>query len=113
MSLDVYLSKNKCEHCGRSDEGFSANITHNLSFMAAEAGIYQILWRPDENEITYAKQMIKPLRIAIAEMKDEPERFKKHNAPNGWGVYEDFVPWLEKYLAACEANPESTIKVSR
>jgi hypothetical protein len=113
MSLDVYLESAKCEHCGRSDEGFSANITHNLNSMAAEAGIYKIVWRPDEYGITKAKQLIEPLRKAIAEMKADPERFKKHNSPNGWGLYEHFVPWLDEYLAACEAEPEASVRVSR
>lgn len=113
MSLDVYLTPNKCEHCGRRGEGFSSNITHNLNSMAAEAGIYEIVWRPEENGITKAKQLIEPLRKAIAEMKIDPERFKKHNAPNGWGLYEHFVPWLEEYLAACESEPEAAVSVSR
>jgi hypothetical protein len=113
MSLDVYLRPNKCPHCGRSDEGFSSNITHNLGKMAEEAKIYGIVWRPEENGIKKAKHMIEPLRKAIADMKANPERFKKHNSPNGWGMYEDFVPWLEKYLKACEDDPEAEIEVSR
>jgi len=32
---------------------------------------------------------------------------------NGWGLYEDFVPWIERYLAACEEYPEAIIRVSR
>lgn len=112
MSLDVYLEY-KCKSCKRSDEMYSANITHNLAKMAGEAGIYELLWRPDENGITKAKQLIKPLRKAIAEMKADPERFKKHNASNGWGMYEHFVPWLEEYLKACESFPKASVSVSR
>ena len=33
--------------------------------------------------------------------------------PNGWGLYEHFVPWIERYLAACIANPDSIVTVSR
>jgi hypothetical protein len=113
MGLSVYLEPNKCPHCGRSDEGFSANITHNLNKMAAEAGIYGIVWRPEENGITTAGQLIEPLRKAIADMKAAPERFIKHNASNGWGLYEHFLPWLERYLQACVKTPDATISVSR
>jgi hypothetical protein len=113
MSLDVYLVNNYCVHCGRGDEGYSANITHNLNGMASEAGIYEIVWRPDEYGITKANQLIEPLRKAITEMKADPERFKKYNAKNGWGAYDRFVPWLEEYLAACEEDPDASVRVSR
>jgi hypothetical protein len=107
MSLDVYLVVVK------PTEVFSANITHNLSKMAEEAGIYYCLWRPEELNITIAKQLINPLRIGLKKMKDNPEKFKAFNPPNGWGTYEHFVPWLEEYINACEAYPEANIKVNR
>jgi hypothetical protein len=113
MSLDVYLEKNKCECCGRAEEGYSANITHNLGKMANEAGIYEACWRPEEIGVTKAKQLIEPLRAGIEMMKDDPDRFKKHDSPNGWGLYVDFLPWLERYLEACIEMPEATVSVSR
>ena len=118
MSLDVYLTDKqvKCSHCGRGDEEterYSANITHNLGAMAREAGIYQHCWRPDEIGITTAGQLIEPLRAGLALMKSDPPRFEKHNAANGWGLYKHFVPWVEKYLAACEENPTAEVRVSR
>jgi hypothetical protein len=39
--------------------------------------------------------------------------FKMHDAPNGWGTYEQFLPWLEEYLRACEENPDAIVMVSR
>lgn len=117
MSLDVYLTTPACEHCGRSGrdggELFSANITHNLNRMAEEAGIYQHVWRPEETGITHARQLIDPLRAGIALMKADPGRFRQHDADNGWGRYDDFVPWLERYLEACEWYPDATVEVSR
>lgn len=92
---------------------YDANITHNLRAMAREAGIYEVCWRPDEVGITKAEQLIGPLRSGIALMKEDPARFKKHNAENGWGLYERFLPWLEEYLAACEANPDADVSVCR
>lgn len=107
MSLDVYLT------AVRPTTVFEANITHNLNDMADEAGIYKILWRPDENGFTKAGQIIDPLKAGIALMKSDPLRFQKLNAENGWGTYADFLPWLERYLEACEANPDADISVSR
>jgi hypothetical protein len=92
---------------------FDANITHNLGEMAEEAGIYQHLWRPDEIGITKASQLIEPLRAGLALMRSDPARFKKHDASNGWGTYTNFVPWIAKYLAACEKYPNAEVSVSR
>lgn len=40
-------------------------------------------------------------------------RFRAYDSPNGWGTYDNFVPWLEKYLAACEEYPDAEVRVSR
>lgn len=107
MSLDVYLTAR------RTVDIFDANVTHNLNRMADEAGIYEHLWRPDEIGITKAVQLIEPLRKGIELMKAEPERFRKLNPENGWGSYDGFVPWLERYLQACIENPDAGVRVSR
>jgi hypothetical protein len=122
MSLDVYLTakeptEKECYHCGSKyiehETNYSANITHNLCEMASKAGIYEALWRPEEIGITEAKQLIEPLKKGLADLKARPEYFKQFNAPNGWGMYEHFVPFVEKYLNACKEYPESTVNVSR
>lgn len=107
MSLDVTLLVTK------PTEVYSANITHNLGDMAEEAGIYMHLWRPEEIGITLAGELIEPLRAGLALLKADPERFEKHNSPNGWGLYKHFVPFVERYLAACEETPGATIEISR
>jgi len=107
MSLDVYLKRTQ------PTTVFDANITHNLADMAEEAGIYKHLWRPEEIGITKAEQLIGPLRAGLEIMKADPERFKKHNSPNGWGMYEHFLPWIESYINACEEYPDAEVEVSR
>lgn len=92
---------------------YSSNITHNLGSMAEAAGIYDCLWRPDEHGITHARQLIEPLREGLRLLRSDPERFKKHNAKNGWGTYEHFVPWVAEYLAACEEWPDAKVAVWR
>jgi hypothetical protein len=81
--------------------------------MAEEVGIYEYLWYPEEIGITEAKQLIEPLRAGLKLMKRDPARFKEFDSPNGWGLYVNFVPWIEKYLAACEEYPDALIEVSR
>jgi len=107
MSLDVSLMR--VQPC----EVYTANITHNLTGMAEEAGIYTHLWRPEEIGITHAYQLIEPLKAALKQLRGDPERFDKHNPNNGWGNYHVFVQFLERYLAACEDKPDCTINISR
>lgn len=121
MSLDVYLSEydRPCPHCKQTILGFdgverySANITHNLAAMAEEAGIYKHLWRPEELGITQASELIIPLRDAVVLMQEDPSRFRKHNSPNGWGIYENFVTFVASYANACAEYPDSYVRVSR
>lgn len=97
-----------CDDCA-----YTANITHNLGRMAEAAGIYQHLWRPEELGLHLANDLIKPLERGLAALKTEPERFRQFDAPNGWGKYEQFVLFVENYLAACRESPDATIRVSR
>jgi hypothetical protein len=106
MSLDVSLST-------LDGEVFDANITHNLNKMAMAAGIYEALWRPDENNLNTAGQLIPLLEDGLAKMKFNPAKFKALNPPNGWGNYDDFITWIEAYLTACRKYPEASVFVSR
>lgn len=112
MSLDIYLSAT------RRTEVYWANITHNLGKMASavkcgEHSLYEYLWRPEELGIKQAGELIKPLREGLVELKANPEIYEKYNAENGWGLYIHFVPFVEKYLTACEENPDAEVSVSR
>lgn len=107
MSLDVYLTD------AAGNEVYSDNITHNLNRMAGEAGIYECLWRPDEHGITHARQIVEPLAAGLALLVTGKARFEAFNAENGWGLWENFVPWCANYLQACRDNPDALVTVSR
>lgn len=125
MSLDINLNgpttkvKKTCLHCNSEYEVdeyevyFEANITHNLNKMADAAGIYKHLWRPEELGITQAKDLIEPIEKGLADMKSNPGKFMTYNATNGWGTYDQFIPWIERYLNALKEFPESEVSVSR
>lgn len=95
------------------DRLYEANITHNLNEMAEQAGIYCHLWRPDEIGITKARELIEPLRAGLAKLRADPVYYRKFDSPNGWGTYENFVPWVAAYLSACEEYPDADVSVSR
>lgn len=107
MSLDVTL------YAMRRVSIFDANITHNLNSMAAEAGIYKHLWRPDEIGIKTAGELVEPLRAGLELLRSDEPRFRKFDAPNGWGRYEHLVEFVTNYLAACEETPYAEVEVSR
>lgn len=143
MSLDVYLVIDVDTGGAEQHRVylFSANITHNLARMANEAGLYLACWRPaclldaaiaaqliaaEESKQwadarglearlpqPHARDLTAPLRAGLALLKSDPDRFRAFNAENGWGTYGDFVPWVEKYLAACESHPAALVEVSR
>jgi len=92
---------------------YTANITHNLNKMAAEAGIYKHLWRPDEVDIKKAEELIEPLTQGLIALGNEPGRYKALNPPNGWGTYEGLVEFVANYLAACKRYPEAVVRVWR
>ncbi|MEN6532194.1 MAG: hypothetical protein ABFD89_00930 [Bryobacteraceae bacterium] len=108
MSLDIKL---ECKYCGTAF--FEANVTHNLNSMAELAGLYGPIWQPDENGIETAADLIGPLEGGIAEMKANPERFRELNPENGWGSYDDFVPWLERLLEACREHFGAKVRSCR
>lgn len=116
MSLDVCLSV-VCDTSGPEPKVFNvyeANYTHNCNVMAAEAGIYGYVWRPEEcKDVKTAGDLIEPLRAAIKEMEDDPDRFIALNPKNGWGSYETFLPWLRRYLEACIENPSAKVSADR
>ena len=111
MSLDFCLLS--------SDEStpeasvFDLNITHNLNEMADVAGLYQCLWHPEEINATKAKDIIELLEVGIARLRLLPEVYKKFNASNGWGTYEDLLEFAKDTLIACKENPEAIIQVNR
>jgi hypothetical protein len=120
MSLDVslyrklYLSYDEGKtYVEKEEYVYDANITHNLGKMADKAGIYYALWRPEEIEKSKAKDIIELLEKGLADLKERPEYFEQFNSDNCWGLYENFVPFVEKYLEACKEFPETDIVVSR
>ena len=120
MSLDVYLTRKKwiSYDAGKTlteeeETVYDANITHNLGKMAREAGIYEALWLPEEIGKTKASEIVELLEKGLADLKARAEYFETFNSPNGCGMYEHFVPFVEKYLEACKEYPDAIIGVSR
>ena len=118
MSLNFYLSI-EFDTGGPEPyhhELFSNNITSNLCKMADEAGIYTALWHPDDlsgdGSFPTAGELIPLLENGLKKLKEEPSYYRQFNSPNGWGTYDNFVPFVEKVLNACKQHPKATVETS-
>jgi len=105
MSLTIFLTESVSDNLV-----FTANITHNLNTMAKELGVYKELWRPLELDITRAYQLLSPLEEGLKQLKENPEHYKQFNPLNGWGNYDNFVSFIENYLAHCKLYPASIVE---
>ena len=106
---------------------YEGGTTHNLGKMAGKVSLkkslvptlkedttlYRVLWRPGELGFSKGSDLIVLLTEAVRELKSDPEFYKTFNSPNGWGMYEHFVPFVERYLNACKEYPKSLIEISR
>lgn len=115
MSLDVDLMVTK--PCSV----YSGNITHNLGKMAAEVkvgiggslSLYDIMWRPEEHNLQYARQIGDLLDEAFNVLLADPDKFKQYTPENHWGSYEGLVDFVYKYRNACWDNPDAEVSVCR
>jgi len=114
MSLDVYLMVTQPVSV------YDANITHNLGKMASAVKLsngmtlYDILWRPDEQEgLKFARDISELLDEGFNILLSSPEEYKRYNPENGWGSYEGLVNFVYNYRNACWENPDAELRVSR
>ena len=120
MSLDIHLYRSfTWDDTGEKDYDtiFHTNITHNLGKMAEEAGIYKVMWEPEEifgsdSEI-FAWEIQSQLEEGVAKLKENPKFFKQFNPPNGWGNYYGLLRVATEYLEAVKKYPHSIISVDR
>ena len=78
--------------------------------MAHEAGIYECLWRPNEHGYETAGDVAPVLSKGIADMEQDPERFKALDAENGWGTYEQWMPILQEMVKVIKRHPKAKIR---
>ncbi len=124
MGLDVYLRgaetevpcRCRCghEHTTKEEEVyFEGGITHNLSTMAREAGLYRCLWCPEELGKTRASQLCEPLSLGLKYLKGSQDWFEKFSPEGGAGSYQELVAFVSNYLEACLEHPDANVCVSR
>lgn len=114
MSLDVYLMSPPCEHCGRGEDTlWERNITHNLAPMADAAGLYKVMWRPEEIGVVTAADALPHLRAGWDRLNADSAAMLALSPANGWGTYDGLRDFVSAYIGACVDNPAAVIRVSR
>lgn len=106
MALSVYLLVDGVSV-------FELDVTHNLGKMAKKCGVYAVVWRPEENHVSKAKELVEDLTDALFLLDSNSAFFARFAPSNGWGTYEDFKWFLSEYLQACLAYPEADVSVHR
>ena len=109
MSLTIVLYDENNE----DSELHYFNYTHNISEMAARAGLYIPMWHHASLGITHAWQLRPFLACGLAQLKASPNYYKQFNPPNGWGEYNTFVSALEKLYHACGETPHALLYFSK
>lgn len=110
MSLDFYIMSVKGDYDSTIE---SFNITHNLTHMADACGLYDVLWRPEEHGYETTDDIADILLDGLNTLLESPERMRKYNAPNGWGMYEDFCRFVLDVYIAVRSNKGAFIHASR
>lgn len=104
MSLDIYFTEVK------PSVVFESNITHNVTDMARAVDVYRWLWG---GEAKYAAELVLPLTVAIAKLRDDRLEYEAMEAPNGWGTLEQFTDWLEEVRDAAALNLNANVEISK
>ena len=112
MSLDFYIYPGVHES---GSESISFNITHNLAPMAKKAGLYEPLWRPEENydEPVLANDVYQAVVTGFNNLMFDPECYKDLNPENGWGDYNSLVDFTADVLAALRQYPLAVVEACR
>ena len=110
MSLDIYLTLDACEHCGRPAEDVAEfNVTYNLGPMWREAG-FDDRWA----EGRLAWELVPSLVKVIRALERNCDHFDAMNPPNGWGTRRGLVRnFLGPLYAACRRWPGARVGMWR
>lgn len=109
MSLHIWFEKTVTTvECSES-----YNITHNLTTMAKQVGLYYPLWRPEGMGIETGRDLLPYLEEGLHSLIAEPAKYKEFEPANGWGTYEWFVEFLEKLIDEICLDPDRKIGISR
>lgn len=113
MSYDVTFGYPGPNHAAEYPNDVWRNYTSNVSGMWSKALGGETLGDLIEAKGKRNADLVEPLTVAVAEMKEAPEFFREMNPSNGWGSYEGALDYLVWMLEMCRAVPDGWVEVWR
>jgi hypothetical protein len=112
LSLDIYLNIDVDTGGPELHEVnlYWRNITHNVSPMWIEAGVYDALYESNGKQ---AGEVLDALKAGYFDMITWPLTYQQLDPPNGWGDYEGALEFLRDFMVTCAKHPKAVIRVSR
>ena len=103
MSYDIELYRKGIKSNKRVYYNYDGNITYNVYKMLEVAFGENHLkkW----NDLSCDK-FIKDLEEGYIDIKENPEKYRKYDSPNGWGTYETTLYSIEKLYEAIKKYAE-------
>lgn len=83
---------------------FDENVGSSVVDLAEKMGLAECIWRPDEQGINNAGQLVEPLATGLAELDGRPQYSTRHMK---------LAEVLSCYLQACREHPDATVTVWR
>ena len=113
VSLDIWLTQeiDVGSPDGPEKQTFlDKNITHNLTGLWSFVGVYDALYMSDGQ---LAGEHAATLAVGVDFLLENEAACRTHDAPNGWGKYDDALPWLREVAEAFRKYPKATIRISK
>jgi hypothetical protein len=75
--------------------------------------LYDVLWRPDEHGMVFARDISDHLEIGWNILLSDPGKYMEFEPENHWGSYEGLCKFVYAYRNACWDNPDAELSISR
>jgi len=106
VSYDIDIT---VDHEDGYSSGFEVgNMTYNVSTMVKEACGVTFSWFDGMT----CKQALPILYFCWRNLRRNPSHFRRFEAPNGWGTYEQFMPYMTRFYVMARLHPKGIIRVS-
>lgn len=107
MSYDIYFKIDTacCDVAMRN----VANVTWNLREMIVRSTGLE--WKNEEDNGP-VRDVIPHIRRGLAELIEHPEKYRKYEAPNGWGTVEGCKRFFQKIINEYDELPPELKDVS-